>query len=81
LEVEKFDGDLSSIGLIVYPAHTENQPRQLLKAISLGIPIIATSACGIESSENVSIIDIGNFDQLKNEFLSHRRTKVVPIAK
>ena len=76
LDVEKFDGNLNSIGLIVYPAHTENQPRQLLKAISYGIPVITTTSSGLESSEQVTVIEIGNYEQLRSEFLLRWRNNI-----
>jgi len=49
IKIEKFNGNYNEIGLIVYPTYVEHQPRILLKAISKGIPIISTSACGINS--------------------------------
>jgi hypothetical protein len=67
LKIEKFNGDLDQIGLIVYPTFIEHQPRQILKAISKGIPIITTTACGLDHSDQVEIIEISNFEQLKNE--------------
>jgi hypothetical protein len=76
IDVEKFDGDLNSIGLIVYPAHTENQPRQLLKAISYGIPVITTTSSGLESSEQVTVTETGNYEQLKSEFVLRWRNNL-----
>ena len=67
LKIEKFNGDLDQIGLIVYPTFIEHQPRQILKAISKGIPIITTTACGLDHSDQVEVIEISNFEQLKNE--------------
>lgn len=67
LKTERFNGDFDQIGLIVYPTFIENQPRQILKAISKGIPIITTKACGLDSSDQVKVVEISNFDQLKNE--------------
>lgn len=43
----------------------EHQPRILLKAIQAGIPIITTTACGLEKRENLTIIPIGNYKALK----------------
>ena len=45
------------IGLIIYPTYIEYQPRLILKAISKGIPVITTTACGISSSEKVTVIN------------------------
>jgi hypothetical protein len=41
--------------------------QQILKAISKGIPVITTTACGLDRSELVEIVEINNFEQLKNE--------------
>jgi len=73
LKIEKFNGDYSQIGLVVYPTFVEHQPRQVLKAISKGIPIITTTACGLDRSDQVEIVEIDNFEQLKNEV--RKRTK------
>jgi hypothetical protein len=67
LKTENFNGDFTQIGLIVYPTFIENQPRQILKAISKGIPVITTSACGLDRSDQVEIVELNNFEQLKNE--------------
>lgn len=44
----------------------ENQPRQLLKIISKGIPLIASSACGIKAGEKVTIVEPGNYEQFRS---------------
>lgn len=67
LKVEKFNGNFEEIGLVVYPTYVEHQPRQILKAISKGILVITTTACGLDSSNTVKIVELGNFEQLKNE--------------
>ncbi|MFT5834267.1 MAG: hypothetical protein ACI97N_001905 [Cognaticolwellia sp.] len=61
------------IGLIIYPTYIEYQPRLILKAISKGIPVITTTACGISSSEKVTVINTGNYEQLKATVLTHRK--------
>lgn len=67
LNTENFNGDFTQIGLIVYPTFIEKQPRQILKAISKRIPVITTSACGLDPSEQVKIVAFNNFEKLKNE--------------
>lgn len=67
LKIEKLNGGFDQIGLVVYPTYIENQPRQILKAISKGIPVITTSACGLDRSDQVEIVELNNFEQLKNE--------------
>lgn len=60
-----FDG----IQLVIYPAYIEHQPRLLLKALSMGIPVITTTACGLSSADNLTIIPIGDYDALKKAVL------------
>jgi hypothetical protein len=71
VNVEKFDGNYDQIGLILYPTYIEHQPRQVLKAISKGIPVITTTACGIESSSQVSVLPLNDFEQLKSEVTAY----------
>lgn len=52
--------NLEEIGLVVYPAWVEQQPRLLLKALAKGIPVIATKACGLPAQENLFLVDTGN---------------------
>ncbi|MHB1278839.1 MAG: VanW family protein [Bacteroidia bacterium] len=66
LHIEMFNGDLQQIGLIVYPTFIEHQPRQILKALSNGVKVVTTSACGLDRSDLVEIVEINNFEQLKN---------------
>jgi VanW like protein len=66
LKVEKFNGDWRQIGLVVYPTYVEHQPRLLLKALALGIPVITTTACGLDPSAQIKLLEINNFEQLKN---------------
>ncbi len=66
LKTEKFDGDWDRIGMIIYPTFIEHQPRLILKAISKGIPVITTKACGLDHSDLVEIVDLNNFEHLKN---------------
>ena len=58
---------MNQIGLIVYPTYIEHQPRQILKAIAKGIPVITTTACGLENSDKVEIVEMNNFEQLKSK--------------
>lgn len=38
---------LDQVGLVILPAFVEHNPRILLRAIACGIPVIASSACGL----------------------------------
>jgi hypothetical protein len=66
LKIEKFNGDWRQIGLVVYPTYVEHQPRLLLKAVAQDIPVITTTASGLEPSAQVEVLEINNFEQLKN---------------
>lgn len=72
VKIEKFDGNFNEIGLVIYPTYIEHQPRQVLKAISMGIPVITTKACGIDVSDKVKIVELGNYKQLKDEVLNSK---------
>ena len=60
------EGNLfDNVSMVIYPAYVEHQPRMLLKAVALGIPIITTTAAGIGPSDKVSIVPVGNYEALK----------------
>jgi hypothetical protein len=69
VNVEYFDGNYENIGLIIYPTHIENQPRHILKALQNGIPVITTSACGLQPNERIKIIDFSQFEIAKTEIM------------
>ena len=54
------------IKLVVLPSYIEHQPRLLLKALSLNIPVIATAACGLPEMENLTLIPVGEYEALKD---------------
>jgi len=56
---------LKNVGLILYPTYIEHQPRLLLRAIALGIPIITTTAAGIPAQKGVTVLPIGDYEALK----------------
>jgi hypothetical protein len=65
MKVEKCYTGLEDIRLVIYPTYIEHQPRKLLHAIAKGIPVITTKASGLESSERVIVVEIGDYDALK----------------
>lgn len=65
IPVIRFNGDFTQIGLVVYPAYVEHQPRLLLKAIAKGIPVVVSSACGVRPAPHVHIVPAGNYKVLK----------------
>jgi hypothetical protein len=48
------------VSAVVQPAWVEERPRRLLQALSAGIPVIATSACGISSQTGLTLIAPGS---------------------
>lgn len=62
---------LNDIGLIVYPAYIEHQPRLLLKAIGKGIPVITTTAAGLPAGGHVTVVPVGDYEALKEAVLQH----------
>ncbi|WP_375562692.1 VanW family protein [Bernardetia sp. OM2101] len=67
LKIESFDGNYDQISLVVYPTYIEHQPRQILKAIAMGIPVITTTACGLDPSDNIKVFSLNDMDIMKSE--------------
>ncbi|MBX3118533.1 MAG: VanW family protein [Fimbriimonadaceae bacterium] len=57
---------LDGVGLVVQPALLEDQPRKLLEALALGIPVIATRQCGLGERDGVTVVDYGGTEVLVN---------------
>lgn len=64
VKVERFYNNFEDVKAIIYPTYIENHPHQILKLIPKGIPIITTTACGIEKRENLRVIETGNYTEL-----------------
>lgn len=60
-----FDGDFSKIDAIIYPTYVEHQPRILLKALAMGIPVITTKAAGLPNHEKLTIIELNSYENMK----------------
>lgn len=68
---------------VVLPAHVEHHPRILLSALSRGIPVVATSACGIAAREGLHLVDAGDIEGLRNTLvtmLDTANTRCQPVA-
>ena len=52
--------DHARAGLIVLPAYVAHQPRRLLEGLARGIPVIATTACGLPEQEGLTLIPPGD---------------------
>jgi hypothetical protein len=64
-EVEHCGFDLDGVGAVVLPAWVENQPRRLLQAVSAGVPVIASEACGLGGVDGVTVVETGNLEALR----------------
>ncbi|MES2555953.1 MAG: VanW family protein [Bacteroidota bacterium] len=71
IDIKPFRG-LEHVGLIVYPTTVEHQPRLLLKALAMGIPIITTPAAGLPESTLVTIVPVNDSKALKEAFLAYQ---------
>jgi glycosyltransferase involved in cell wall biosynthesis len=55
---------------VVLPAWVEFQPRTLLAALAAGIPVVATTACGLPPREGLALCPPGDIARLR-EALAH----------
>ena len=70
LEVERQPCDrdwLESATAVVLPAFVEHKPRRLLQAVARGVPVIASTACGLEHVPGVISIRPGDVESLRVE--------------
>jgi hypothetical protein len=51
---------LEGVAVAVQPAVVEDNPRRLLGALTAGVPVIATSACGLDPQPGLTLIPPGN---------------------
>lgn len=58
------------LGLVLLPAYVEHRPRIVLKAVAMGIPAIASEACGLEGIDGVTTIPTGDYASLKQAAIS-----------
>jgi hypothetical protein len=56
---------LKDISAVVLPAYIENDPRKLLEAVSGGVPVIASTACGLQGIKGVVQVEIGDVEGLR----------------
>jgi hypothetical protein len=59
---------------VVLPAYVENHPKILLRAIALGIPVIATEACGLHGVPGVTIVKTGDLEALMDVVKTLQKT-------
>ncbi len=60
-----FDGALAGAACVVLPAYVENQPRRLLRAVAMGVPVIASDACGLGDAGNGTTVRAGDLAGLR----------------
>lgn len=54
----------AELDIAVLPAWIESQPRQLLRALSFGVPVVATRMCGLSSFDGLTVVEAGDVDGL-----------------
>jgi hypothetical protein len=54
------------VAAVVLPAIVEHQPRALLRAVAMGLPVIATEACGLSDMPGVTIVSAFDVEQLRD---------------
>ncbi|MCD9187571.1 MAG: VanW family protein [Pyrinomonadaceae bacterium] len=64
LETDKSDW-LEKADLVVAPAFVEHQPRRILQAFTHKIPLIVSTSCGVETLENIELMEAGKTEDLK----------------
>ena len=57
---------LEDAAAVVLPAWVEHQPRRLLQAVAVGVPVIASEACGLEHAGGVTTIPTGDSAALRD---------------
>lgn len=69
------DDWLETADLVVLPAFVEHKPLRLLRAVAAGVPVIASSACGVENVAGVTTIDAGDAYALRQAIESALEAK------
>ncbi|MBK9155475.1 MAG: VanW family protein [Chloracidobacterium sp.] len=65
-DIEQVADDwLARADLVLLPAHVEHKPRRLLLAAANGIPVIATSACGVDGVAGIRSVPPSDTDALR----------------
>ncbi|MDP9892042.1 hypothetical protein J2W32_004185 [Variovorax boronicumulans] len=56
---------LNGARVVVLPAHIEHAPRALLRALAAGVPVVASSACGLAGLPGVREVAAGDVEGLR----------------
>ena len=66
VEHMRWQGDwLAGAHLVVLPAHVEHAPRALLRAVAAGVPVVASTACGLAGLRGVREVGAGDIEGLR----------------
>ena len=55
---------LDGVRAVVHPALAEAAPRRLLEALAAGVPVIATTACGLAPQAGLTLVPMDDADAL-----------------
>ncbi|MET3442358.1 hypothetical protein ABIC94_003142 [Variovorax paradoxus] len=56
---------LGGAHVVVLPAHVEHAPRALLRAVAAGVPVVASTACGLAGLPGVREVAAGDVEGLR----------------
>jgi hypothetical protein len=73
IAVEYHDGGdtwLDGARAVVLPAYVEHKPRRLLEGVARGVPVIASSECGLRHVKGVVHVPAGDVEALRREIMS-----------
>ncbi len=56
---------LAGAACVALPAYVENQPRRLLLAAAMGVPVVASDACGLGALANLTTVRAGDVAALQ----------------
>jgi hypothetical protein len=75
-DTEKGTDDwLSTADAVVLPAFVEHRPRRLILAAAAGIPVIASTACGVANVDGIKTVAPGDVQALREAIISVIATK------
>lgn len=64
VERRGWDDCLRDAGVVVLPAFVEHKPRRLLEALARGVPVVASTACGLGGMRGMFSVEAGDVDAL-----------------
>ncbi|MFO7562132.1 MAG: VanW family protein [Enhygromyxa sp.] len=75
LRIEQGRPSFDRIDGVVLPAWVEHQPRELLRGVAAGVPVIASRACGLVSVAGVRTVATGDVEQLREAIAELRESE------